>query len=138
MGSSYGRLVRQLITESVVLGVLGGAAGLATSHWTIAFGYPALLSRVPLPSAYKDTFTIQLNPDLRIFAFGLAVSIAAGILFGLARRSTERRRAWQMNAAVGILVVAQVRSVVLRVASAIDSGSGSWRGWRPGSRNAVD
>jgi predicted permease len=84
VGSSYRRLVRQLITESMVLGVLGGAAGLAASHWAIAFGYPAVLSRVPLPSGYKDAFTVNLNPDWRIFAFGLAVSMIAGILFGLA------------------------------------------------------
>jgi predicted permease len=84
VGSSYRRLVRQLITESLVLGVLGGAAGLAASHWAIAFGYPAVLSQVPLPSGYKDAFTFDLNPDWRIFAFGVAVSIAAGILFGLA------------------------------------------------------
>ena len=57
VGSSYRRLVRQLITESAVLGVLGGAAGLAASHWAIAFGYPAVLSRVPLPSGYRDAFT---------------------------------------------------------------------------------
>jgi putative ABC transport system permease protein len=84
VGSSYRRLVRQLITESAVLGVLGGAAGLAASHWAIAFGYPAVLSRVPLPSGYRDAFTIHLSPDWRIFAFVLGVSIAAGVLFGLA------------------------------------------------------
>jgi len=84
VGSSYIRLLRQLITESAVLGVLGGAAGLVASQWAIAFGYPAVLSRVPLPSGYKDAFTIHLSPDWRIFAFVLAVSIAAGVLFGLA------------------------------------------------------
>jgi putative ABC transport system permease protein len=84
VGSSYRRLIRQLITESAVLGGLGGAAGLAASHWAIAFGYPAVLSRVPLPSGYRDAFTIHLNPDWRIFAFVLGVSIAAGVLFGLA------------------------------------------------------
>ncbi len=84
VGSSYRRLVRQLITESVVLGVLGGVAGLAASHWAVAFGYPAVLSQVPLPSGYKDAFTVDVNPDWRVFAFGLAVSIAAGVLFGLA------------------------------------------------------
>ena len=84
LGSSYRRVVRQLITESIVLGVLGGAAGLWASHWAIRFGYPAVLARVPLPSGYRDAFTIDLNPDWRIFAFCLAVSIAAGVLFGLA------------------------------------------------------
>ncbi len=83
VGSSYRRLVRQLITESAVLGVLGGIAGLAASHLAIRLGYQAVLSRVPLPSAYKDAFTIHLNPDWRIFAFVFAISIAAALLFGL-------------------------------------------------------
>ena len=84
VGSSYRRLVRQLITESAVLGVLGGIAGLAASHVAIRLGYPAVLSRVPLPSGYRDAFTIHLNPDWRIFAFVFAISIAAALLFGLA------------------------------------------------------
>ena len=84
VGSSYRRLVRQLITESAVLGVLGGIAGLAASHVAIRLGYPAVLSRVPLPSGYRDAFTIHLNPDWRVFAFALAISIAAAVLFGLA------------------------------------------------------
>jgi predicted permease len=84
VGSSYRRLVRQLITESAVLGVLGGIAGLAASHVAIRVGYPAVLSRVPLPSGYSDAFTIHLNPDWRIFAFVFAISIGAALLFGLA------------------------------------------------------
>lgn len=84
LGSSYRRLVRQLVTESAVLGVFGGAAGLTVSHWAIWFGYPAVLSRLPLPSGYMDAFTIHLNPDWRIFAFVVAVSVACGVLFGLA------------------------------------------------------
>ena len=84
VGSSYRRLVRQLITESAVLGVLGGIAGLAASHVAIRLGYPAVLSRVPLPSGYRDAFTIHLNPDWRVFAFAFAISIAAAVLFGLA------------------------------------------------------
>ena len=84
VGSSYRRLVRQLITESGVLAVLGGIAGLAASLVAIRLGYPAVLSRVPLPSGYKDAFTIHLNPDWRVFAFVLAISTAAAVLFGLA------------------------------------------------------
>jgi macrolide transport system ATP-binding/permease protein len=84
VGSSYRRLIRQLITESAVLGVLGGMAGLLASHVAIRAGYAAVLSRVPLPSGYKDAFTIDLNPDWRIFAFVFAVSIAAAVVFGLA------------------------------------------------------
>ncbi len=84
VGSSYRRLVRQLITESAVLGVLGGIAGLTASHVAIRLGYPAVLSRVPLPSGFRDAFTIHLNPDWRVFAFVFAISLAAAVLFGLA------------------------------------------------------
>jgi predicted permease len=122
VGSSYRRLVRQLITESTVLGVLGGAAGLAASHWAIALGYPAVLSRIPLPSGYKDAFMIHLNPDWRIFAYVLGVSIVAGVLFGLAPAINSAKA----NLATGrprfrdSLVVAQVAiCLALLVASSL-------------------
>src|SRR6266545_2379565 len=122
VGSSYRRLVRQLITESMVLGVLGGAAGLAASHWAIAFGYPAVLARVPLPSGYRNAFTVHLNPDWRIFAFGLAVSVAAGILFGLAPaiNSAKASVTTARSRFRDSLVVAQVAiCLVLLVASGL-------------------
>jgi predicted permease len=122
VGSSYRRLVRQLITESIVLGVLGGAAGLAASHWAVKFAYPAVLARVPLPSGYKDAFTIDLNPDWRIFAFSLAVSIAAGLLFGLAPaiNSAKANVAGARSRFRDSLVVAQVAiCLVLLVASGL-------------------
>ena len=122
VGSSYRRLVRQLMTESMVLGILGGVAGLAASHWAIALGYPAVLSQVPLPSGYKDAFTIDLSPDWRIFAFGLAVSIAAGVVFGLAP-AINSAKASVANARSHFrdsLVVAQVAiCLVLLVASGL-------------------
>lgn len=110
VGSSHSRLVRQLITESAVLGLMGGAAGLAASHWAIAFGYPAILSRVPLPSGYRDAFTIHLNPDWRILAYVVAVSIAAGVLFGLAPaiNSAKARVTTARSRVRNSLVVAQV------------------------------
>ena len=122
VGSSHRRLVRQLITESAVLGLMGGAAGLAASHWAIAFGYPAVLSRVPLPSGYRDAFTIHLNPDWRIFAYVLAVSIAAGVLFGLAPaiNSAKARVTTARSRVRNSLVVAQVAiCVALLVASGL-------------------
>jgi predicted permease len=122
VGSSYPRLVRQLITESLVLGGLGGAAGLAASHWAIAFGYPAVLSQVPLPSGYKDAFTVDLNPDWRILAFAVAVSIAAGVLFGLAPavNSAKASVAAARSKFRDALVVSQVAiCLVLLVASSL-------------------
>ena len=96
VGSSHRRLVRQLITESAVLGVLGGIAGLAASYVAVRLGYPAVLSRVPLPSGYRDAFTIHLNPDWRVFAFAFAISLAAAVLFGLAP-ALNSARATLMN-----------------------------------------
>ena len=122
VGSSYGRLVRQLITESLVLGVLGGAAGLAASQWATAFGYRAVLSQVPLPSVYKDAFTVDLNPDWRIFAFAVAVSIAAGVVFGLAPAINSARAsvATARSRFRDSLVVAQVAiCLVLLVVSGV-------------------
>ena len=122
VGSSYRRLVRQLITESLVLGVLGGAAGLAASQWAIAFAYPAVLSQVPLPSGYKDAFTVDLNPDWRILAFAVAVSIAAGVLFGLAPavNSAKASVAAARSRFRDSLVVSQVAiCLVLLVASSL-------------------
>jgi len=122
VGSSYGRLVRQLVTESLVLGVFGGAAGLLASQWAIAFGFPAVLSQVPLPSGYKDAFTVDLNPDWRIFAFAVALSLAAGILFGLAPaiNSAKASVATARSRFRDSLVVAQVAiCLVLLVASGL-------------------
>ena len=83
VGSSHRRVIRQLITESAVLGLLGGMAGLAAAHVMIRVGYPAVLSRVPLPSVYTDAFTIHLDPDWRVLGFVGAVSVLAAMLFGL-------------------------------------------------------
>ena len=74
LGARRGRLVRQLLTESLVLFVLGGAGGLA-----IAIPATRALQRLPLP----DMFSLDLAPDYRVIAFALLVSVASGVLFGL-------------------------------------------------------
>ncbi len=75
MGASPTRLMRQLLTESVVLSVAGGAVGLLLAMW----GVPALLALNPrgLPSAEA------LRPDLVVLSFTLLVALVAGVLFGL-------------------------------------------------------
>jgi len=119
VGSSHRRLLRQLITESLVLGMLGGAAGLAASQWGIALGYPAVLSRVPLPSGYKDAFTVNLNPDWRIFAFAVVVSTVVGVLFGLAPaiNSAKANVATARSRFRDSLVVAQVAICLVLLAA---------------------
>lgn len=77
MGAGRGRLVRQLLTESILISLIGGALGLLLALW---------LSRVlltfSLPYFNPDTFNVGL--DWRVFIFALAISVVSGIIFGLA------------------------------------------------------
>ena len=76
LGAGRGRLIRQLLTESVVLAVCGGAAGVILAKW----GLDALLTLAPtnLPRSGE----IHLNPGVLLFS--LVLSIATGLLFGIA------------------------------------------------------
>jgi putative ABC transport system permease protein len=75
MGASRLRLIRQLLTESVMLSILGGGLGALLAAWAI----PLLMSMAP-PGlrSFKD---IGLNGE--VLAFSLGVSVVTGILFGL-------------------------------------------------------
>jgi predicted permease len=77
LGASRGRLVKQLIVESVLLASAGGLLGLAVS-WV---GATMLLGFFGDPEGPQPVST---SPDLRILAFTFAVSTLTGILFGLA------------------------------------------------------
>ena len=75
LGAGRGRIVRQLLTESVLLAVAGGALGLVFSYWCLE-GIRALGSK-SVPRLHE----IAINGDVLLFTLG--VSIASGILFGL-------------------------------------------------------
>jgi putative ABC transport system permease protein len=76
LGVSRWRLVRQLLTESTLLGLVGGLAGLV-------LGYVALRALVSL-SARSFPRVAEAGIDVSVLAFTLLISIATGILFGLA------------------------------------------------------
>ncbi len=122
LGAGRARIIRQLVTESVLLALLGGVGGLLIAR-----------AGTQLLGAYLEQSgaTMTLAPDARVFGFALAVSLCAGVLFGLAP-------AWRLSrldlvhaindhgkAVAGgrsrlqpLLVVAQVALAVLLLAGA--------------------
>jgi predicted permease len=77
VGASRGRLIGQLLTESLTLAVLGGFAGLAFAY----AGVQSLLEFLPQTGFTKATLAV--SPDWRLFGFTAAVSLLTGVLFGL-------------------------------------------------------
>jgi predicted permease len=75
LGARRGRLIGQLLTESLVLSVLGGAAGLAVARLLISAATPLLSASLP--------FTADLSMDLRVFGFAAAAVMLVLMLAGL-------------------------------------------------------
>jgi predicted permease len=83
LGASRWRVVRQLVSESLLLALAGGAVGLLFAVWTLSLLYPIILSSVPLPEGLADQFALNLTPDWRVFGFTLLAATVAGIAAGL-------------------------------------------------------
>src|SRR5271168_503636 len=76
LGAGRQRLVMQLLTESILLGVIGGAAGLILCTWSLSLVraiHPANIPRLD-----------EVTMDFRVLAFTLAISVLTGIAFGMA------------------------------------------------------
>jgi putative ABC transport system permease protein len=76
LGAGKGRIVAQLLTESLVLAFAGGSAGVLLAMWLVG----PLVALSPADLAVAGTVTV----DRSVLLFGLAVSTVAGLLFGLA------------------------------------------------------
>lgn len=76
LGATRPRIVRQLMTESLLLSVAGGALGLLLTFWTsgLVSGFLA---------ATEDALSFDVAPNLRVLIFTLAVSVATVLLFGV-------------------------------------------------------
>jgi predicted permease len=77
IGAGRRRLVRQLLTESVLLAALGGVVGLALAYWATSL-------LVAFMSSGREPVALSVHPDLRVLGFNAAVSLFTGVLFGLA------------------------------------------------------
>jgi predicted permease len=77
LGAARGRLVTQLLTETLLLFALGAAGGAV-----VALGATRALERIPIPAELP--FSLDLAPDPRVLAFALAVSLLTGAVVGLA------------------------------------------------------
>lgn len=78
LGASRSRLVRQLLTESLLLAVTGGAVGLLVASWFVS-----LVARIPIPGGAQTFAAFGARLDLRVLGYALVVSLATGALFGI-------------------------------------------------------
>ncbi|HEV2447412.1 MAG TPA: ABC transporter permease, partial [Candidatus Sulfopaludibacter sp.] len=129
LGAGRWRIVRQLLTDSVMLAMLGGALGLAFAYWGIQ-------SITWLIANGRDNFTLHAELSWPVLGFTLGLSLAAGLVFGLAPAlqatrldltpalkaskagETAGRRGWARLSATRVLVAAQIAMSLLLVTGA--------------------
>ena len=89
LGAGKSRLIRQLLTESLLLGILGGALGLLLASWGTRVALGALPSTLPRAS--------EVGIDGHVLLFTAAIALLAGVLFGLAPALKISRTNLQQN-----------------------------------------
>jgi len=80
IGATRGRLVRQLLTESLLLSLVGGALGSLLAFWSFAAIERVVTSQLP---AEVSNLAVNVAPDLRVLVYALALTLVTGVAFGL-------------------------------------------------------
>jgi predicted permease len=135
LGAGRGRIVRQLLTESIVLALAGGGLGLLLARWGTRVALQHLPAEMPRAS--------EVGLDVRVLLFTMGISLLCGILFGLApalRTSNSnlqdtlkeggRGSGGGKHRAHGVFVIAEVAMALVLLISAglmIRSLSALWR-----------